>query len=106
MGLGRIGGGLVDGFGVDWGWIGVDWPCFHVQLCTQNVGNCENGEGQNFREQGSFIILKEAGRAMSRAFATEANAGAAMRYTHVVKKLLEFYTSSAESFRQTKLESD
>ena len=79
MDLGWIGGGL--------GWIGVDWPCFHVQLCTQNVGNCENGEGQNFREQGSFIILKETRRAMSRAFATEANAGAAMRYTHVVRVL-------------------
>ena len=25
MDLGWIGGGLVSGFGVDWGWIGVDW---------------------------------------------------------------------------------
>ena len=25
MDLGWIGGGLVNGFGVDWGWIGVDW---------------------------------------------------------------------------------
>ena len=77
MDLGWIGGGL--------GWIGVDWPCFHVQLCTQNVGNCENGEGQNFREQGSFIILKETRRAISRALATAAHAGAAMRYPHVVR---------------------
>ena len=69
MDLGWIGGGLA--------WIGVDWPCFHVQLCTQNVGICENGEAQNFREQGSFIILKETRR-------TEARAGANMRCTHAV----------------------
>ena len=50
-----IGGGL--------GWIGVDWPCFHAQLYTQNVGNCEIGEGQNSREQGALILLKEKSRA-------------------------------------------
>ena len=37
--LGWIGGGLVDGFGVDWGWIGVDWGGLVLVLVSQHYRN-------------------------------------------------------------------
>ena len=38
MDLGWIGGGLVSGFGVDWGWIGVDWGGLAFGLAFEILG--------------------------------------------------------------------
>ena len=43
MGLGWIGGGLVNGFGVDWGWIETDWGGLALLPCA-TVG-CGTGQG-------------------------------------------------------------
>ena len=37
--LGWIGGGLVNGFGVDWGWIGVDWGGLVLALVSLHYRN-------------------------------------------------------------------
>ena len=39
MDLGWIGGGLVSGFGVDWGWIGVDWGGLVLALVSLHYRN-------------------------------------------------------------------
>ena len=39
MDLGWIGGGLVSGFAVDWGWIGVDWGGLVLVLVSLHYRN-------------------------------------------------------------------
>ena len=48
MDLGWIGGGLVNGFGVDWGWIGVDWG--GLALFPRPVVRAKRGELHKLRK--------------------------------------------------------
>ena len=48
MDLGWIGGGLVNGFGVDWGWIGVDWGGLALFPCP--VVRAKRGELHKLRK--------------------------------------------------------